>query len=155
MLVSSIVGINMRANMDIDITVKALPLNGQDARRVIVEICNVEVEDGVSFHIISAKEIMEDFDYPGVRMMIEANLDRMRQNFKIDISTDDAITPEAVEYEYKLMFEDRTISVLTYNLETLLAEMWERFKRANYFVGELEWKLIVGFDTGCIRDIVK
>lgn len=152
---ASIVGINMRANMDIDITVKALPLNGQDARRVIVEICNVEVEDGVSFHIISAKEIMEDFDYPGVRMMIEANLDRMRQNFKIDISTDDAITPEAVEYEYKLMFEDRTISVLTYNLETLLAEMWERFKRANYFVGELEWKLIVGFDTGCIRDIVK
>ena len=55
-------------------------------------------------------------------MMIEANLERMRQPFKIDISTDDAITPDAVEYKYKLMFEDRSISVLSYNLETLLAE---------------------------------
>lgn len=65
---------------------------------------------------------MEEFDYPGIRMMIEANLERMRQPFKIDISTDDAITPGAVEYKYKLMFEDRSISVLSYNLETLLAE---------------------------------
>ena len=55
-------------------------------------------------------------------MMLEARLERMRQSIKIDISTDDAITPSAVEYEYKLMFEDRSISLLTYNLETLLAE---------------------------------
>ena len=65
---------------------------------------------------------MEDFDYPGIRMMLEASLDRMKQSFKIDLSTDDAITPQAMEYEYKLMFEERTISVFTYNLETLLAE---------------------------------
>ena len=46
---------------------------------------------------------MEEFDYPGIRMMIEANLERMRQPFKIDISTDDAITLGAVEYKYKLL----------------------------------------------------
>ena len=82
-----------------------------------VLICNTleEAKAGV-------KEIMEEFDYPGIRMMIEANLERIRQPFKIDISTDDAITPGAVEYKYKLMFEDRSISVLSYNLETLLAE---------------------------------
>lgn len=121
-LVASIVGVDMRATMDIDTTVRALPFNEQDARKIIEEICDVEIDDGVSFHIASVKEIMEVFDYPGIRMMIEANLERMRQSFKIDISIDDAITPDAVEYEYKLMFEDRTISVLTYNLETLLAE---------------------------------
>ena len=65
---------------------------------------------------------MEEFDYPGIRVMLEATLDRMRQPIKIDISTDDVITPKAVEYDYKLMFENRTISVLTYNKETLLAE---------------------------------
>lgn len=58
---------------------------------------------------------MEEFDYPGIRVMLEATLDRMRQPIKIDISTDDVITPKAIEYDYKLMFEDRTISVLTYN----------------------------------------
>lgn len=122
MLVASIVGVDMRATMDIDTTVKSLPLNEEDARRIITEICEVEIEDGVSFKITSVKQIMEDFDYPGIRMMLEATLDRMKQTIKIDISTDDAITPGAVEYQYKLMFEDRTISLMSYNLETLLAE---------------------------------
>ena len=122
MLVASIVGVDMRATMDIDTTVKALSLKEQDARAIIEKICAVHVEDGVTFKITSVKEIMEEFDYPGIRMMIEANLERLRQPFKIDMSTDDVITPRAIDYEYKLLFEDRTISVLSYNLETLLAE---------------------------------
>lgn len=122
MLVASIVGLDMRATMDIDTTVSALPLNERDAERIIREICEVPIEDGLSFAIISVKRIMEDFDYPGIRMMLEAKLERMRQSIKIDISTDDVITPSAVKYEYKLMFENRAISLLTYNLETLLAE---------------------------------
>ena len=65
---------------------------------------------------------MEEFDYHGIRVLLEATLDRIRQPIKIDISTDDVITPKAEEYDYKLMFEDRTISVLAYNKETMLAE---------------------------------
>lgn len=122
MLVASIIGVDMRATMDIDTTVKELSLNEQDFRKIIEKICAIQIEDGVTFKITSVKKIMEEFDYPGIRMMIEANLDRLRQPFKIDISTDDVITPDAIEFKYKLMFEDRTISVLTYNLETLLAE---------------------------------
>lgn len=122
MLVASIVGVDMRATMDIDTTVKALPLNEAEAERIITEICEIQVEDGVSFRITSITNIMTDFEYPGIRMMLEATLERMRQSIKLDISTDDVITPAAVEYEYKLMFEDRTISLLTYNTETLLAE---------------------------------
>ena len=122
MLVASIVGVDMRATMDIDTTVKSLPLNEKDAERIVKEICEIPLEDGVSFRIVSVTNIMTDFEYPGIRMMIEANLDRLRQPIKLDISTDDVITPAAVEYEYKLMFEDRTISLLSYNTETLLAE---------------------------------
>ena len=122
MLVASIVGVNMRATMDIDTTVKALPLNEQDVQKIIKEICDIKLEDNVSFQIKSIKTIMEEFEYPGIRVMLEATLDRMRQPIKIDISTDDVITPEAVNYDYKLMFEERWISVLTYNIETLLAE---------------------------------
>ncbi len=122
MLVASIVGVDMRATMDIDTTVKALPLNEADAERIITEICEIPLEDGVSFKISSVTNIMTDFEYPGIRMTLEATLDRMRQPIKLDISTDDVITLAAVEYEYKLMFEDRTISLLSYNTETLLAE---------------------------------
>lgn len=150
MLVASIVGVDMRATMDIDTTVKSLPLNEVDARRIIEEICNVRIEDGVSFRITSVKQIMEDFDYPGVRMMMEANLERMRQTIKIDISTDDAITPGAVDYEYKLMFENRTISLLTYNSETLLArgiantrmrDFYDVYEIMNIKVDEVDMKI--------------
>ena len=122
MLVASIIGIDMRATMDIDTTVKSLPVNVDDAQRIVSEICAIPLEDNVTFRITSVSDIMTDFEYPGVRMMLEAVLERMRQVIKIDISTDDVITPSAVEYEYKLMFEDRTIPLLTYNIETLLAE---------------------------------
>lgn len=122
MLVASIVGVDMRATMDIDTTVKSLALNERDAERVITEICEVPIEDGVTFKVTSVTNIMTDLDYPGIRMMLEANLDRMRQPIKLDMSTDDVITPAAVEYEYTLMFEERTISLLSYNTETLLAE---------------------------------
>lgn len=101
-------------------TVKTLPLNEADTERIITEICEILLEDGVNFKITSVTNIMTDFEYSGIRMMLEATLDRMRQPIKLDISTDDVITPAAVEY--KLMFEDRTISLLSYNTETLLAE---------------------------------
>ena len=54
--------------------------------------------------------------------MLVASIVGVDMRATMDISTDDVITPAAVEYEYKLMFEDRTISLLSYNTETLLAE---------------------------------
>ncbi|KIR01506.1 hypothetical protein P261_00320 [Lachnospiraceae bacterium TWA4] len=68
MLVASIIGMNLRATMDIDTTVKAIPLNLDDTKNIIEEICNIPLEDNVSFKIASVKEIMEDFDYLGIRM---------------------------------------------------------------------------------------
>ena len=159
-LVAAMVGVDMRATMDIDTTVKALPLNEQDASNIISEICKTYVEDGVSFKIISVRRIMDDFDYPGIRMMLEARLDRLRQSIKIDISTDDIITPSAVKYEYKLMFEERTISLLSYNLETLLAEKLQTILargiantrlRDFYDVYELISKYKKDIDTDIIR----
>ena len=77
MLGASIVGVDMRATMDIDTTVKALPLNEADVQRIIEEICNIPLEDNVSFQIKSTRTIMEEFDYPGIRVMLEATLNKM------------------------------------------------------------------------------
>ncbi|MBQ9035989.1 MAG: nucleotidyl transferase AbiEii/AbiGii toxin family protein [Erysipelotrichaceae bacterium] len=125
MLVAAVVGLDTRATMDIDTTVKSLHLDMENARRVIEEIISVEIPDGVDFSITRATDIMEEHDYSGIRFMLEATMDNLRQAIKIDISTGDVITPRAVEYSYHLMFENRSISLLTYNLETLLAEKME------------------------------
>ncbi len=125
MLVAAVVGLDTRATMDIDTTVKSLHLDMENARRIIEEIISVEIPDGVNFNITRATDIMPEHDYSGIRFMLEATMDNLRQAIKIDISTGDVITPRAVEYSYHLMFEDRSISLMTYNLETLLAEKME------------------------------
>jgi predicted nucleotidyltransferase component of viral defense system len=125
MLVAAVIGLDMRATMDIDTTVRSLTLTTENAKKMIEDIIAVEVPDGVEFRITKISDIMEDHDYPGIRFMLEATLDRMRQAIKIDISTGDVITPTAVEFSYKLMFEERSISLWTYNIETLLAEKLE------------------------------
>ena len=125
MLVAAVVGLETRATMDIDTTVKSLTLSTENARSVIEKIILIDVDDGVTFEIKKVSDIMEGHDYPGIRFMLEAKLDMIRQMIKIDISTGDIITPEAVEYSYKLMFENRSISLWTYNLETMLGEKLE------------------------------
>jgi len=125
MLVAAVVGLETRATMDIDTTVKSLKLDMENATEIIKEIIATEVADGVNFRITRVTDIMEEHDYPGIRFMLEASLDNLCQAIKIDISTGDIITPSAVEFSYHLMFEDRSISLLTYNLETLLAEKME------------------------------
>ena len=125
MLVAAIVGLDTRATMDIDTTVKSLTLSKDNIIKIVEDIIAVEIPDGVQFRIAKVTDIMEEHDYPGIRVMLEATLDKMRQAVKIDISTGDIITPGAVEYSYRLMFEDGSISMWTYNLETLLAEKLE------------------------------
>lgn len=125
MLVANLVGLDTRATMDIEATVRALTLTKENAVNVIEDIIGMELPDGIRFRVTKVEDIMEEHDYPGIRLMMETTLDKMRQAIKIDISTGDVITPDAVEYDYRLMFEDRAISLWTYNLETLLAEKLE------------------------------
>lgn len=125
MLVSSIAGINNRATMDIDTTVKAINLSEDEAYEIIADICNVDIEDNIVFHIVSVSDIMEEHDYPGIRFMLEATLENLVQPVKIDISTGDVITPGAIEYSYKPMFDNNPIDIMSYNTETLLAEKLE------------------------------
>ena len=122
MLTASLLGIHVRATMDIDTTVRALPLIKEDMEKIIKEICELPLDDCIMFKIVRIDTIMDEFEYPGIRIHLEANLEKLRQPIKIDISTDDVITPGAIEYGYPLIFENRKIELYTYNIETLLAE---------------------------------
>ncbi len=122
MLASSLLGIDLRTTMDIDTTVKALTLSEEEIKRIVEEICAINLGDGITYDLLYAETIMDEFDYPGVRLHLEGHFENLKQPVKIDVSTDDVITPRAIEYDYKLMFEDRTIELMAYNTETLLAE---------------------------------
>ena len=125
LLVSSLVGVNMRSTMDIDTTVKAIDLNKDNAYKVLNEIISIDIEDGVKFKITKIQEIMEGHEYEGVRFIIECSLDRLKQSIKIDISTGDEITPKEISYKLPLILEDRHLNLWAYNIETLLEEKLE------------------------------
>lgn len=125
LLVSSLVGVDMRSTMDIDTTVKSLSLNKDNALKVLEEIIAIDLGDGVSFCITKVQEIMEGHEYEGVRFMIECSLDRLKQIIKIDISTGDEITPREISYKLPLVLEDRMLDLWAYNIETLLSEKLE------------------------------
>lgn len=125
LLVSSLVGVDMRSTMDVDTTVKSLPLNKVSVKKILEEIIAIKLEDGVAFRITKVQDIMEGHEYGGIRFMIECMIDKLKQIIKIDISTGDEITPRAIAYSLPLIIEDRTINLWAYNLETLLAEKLE------------------------------
>lgn len=125
MLVSAMVGIDTRSTMDIDTTIKNLPLTIETASEIIDEIIAIPLDDGMAFTIKSVSKIMDEAEYGGVRVNLETQLETMRTPLKVDISTGDVIIPKEVSYTFKLMFEERTISILAYNLEMVLAEKLE------------------------------
>lgn len=125
MIISSMVGINNRSTMDIDTTIRNINLSADDISRVLAEIISIEIDDAIAFRVKSISDIMDEAEYLGIRAMLEATLENMRTPLKIDFSTGDVITPKEIEYEYKLMFENRSISILAYNTETILAEKLE------------------------------
>lgn len=122
MLIASIIGLDKRSTMDIDTTIQNAPISEDDVAAMVEEICTIHIDDGIKFSITSTKSIMAEMDYPGIRVFLEAILDKTRIPLKLDFSTDDVITPHAIEYPYSLLFEDRSIDVLAYNNETILAE---------------------------------
>ena len=125
LLIASIVGLDTRATMDIDTTAKNLSLSVQTATEIITKIISIPIDDGVSFVIKDVSVIMDDAEYNGVRASLEATIDAMRTPLKIDISTGDTITPGEIDYKFNLMFEDRSIVILAYNIESVLAEKLE------------------------------
>lgn len=125
MLVAAMVGLDARSTMDLDATVKGANVSVEDVENIISSILSVPMEDGVEFQVKRLLEIMEEAEYPGVRVSMETTFDGVRTPLKIDISTGDVITPREVRYSFKLMLEDRSIEVWAYNLETVLAEKLE------------------------------
>lgn len=125
MLVTSMLGIGERMTRDTDVTMQNKQLDIESAVAMTREIAAIHLEDGTSFSIEDAYEIMDDSEYGGVRIEMKAHLGKTEIPMKVDISTGDALTPSAVNYAYRLLLEDRTIDILAYNVETVLAEKIE------------------------------
>lgn len=123
-LISAIVGLDTRATMDLDTTIKGFTLTHEAIREIFEEICAVQIDD-VQFELGNISDIRETDDYPGLRVALKAKYPPLSVTLTVDVTTGDVITPKEMEYTFSLLFDDQTISILAYNLETVLAEKIE------------------------------
>jgi hypothetical protein len=64
-LVAAMVGLDNRSTIDVDTSLKNLPLNEESAKKIVKEIADIHIRDGMSFEIKSVAPIMDEADYPG------------------------------------------------------------------------------------------
>ena len=121
-LVTSMIGVSMRTTMDIDTTIRNFNLTKEETTRIVNEIKDIKLDDHIEFILNDVSDIMDNMEYPGIRIHMDAKLENLIVPIKIDISTGDVITPREIKYEYPLLLEERSIQLWSYNLETILAE---------------------------------
>ena len=131
LLISSMLGISERTTMDMDTTVRGISMEEEEIVSVVKEILSVDVDDGIKFMLKTIEPIRADDAYNNFRVHLTAQYGKINAPMKIDITTGDTITPAAVQYSYPLSFEERSIPILAYTLETVLAEKYETIIRRN------------------------
>ena len=129
-LISSIIGIQNRTTMDIDTTIKGLPVKEEIIKEIILEILNIEVNDGIEFVLGKIENIREISEYENYRLHLTANFEKIKNPLKIDITTGDVIIPSEIEYSYETIFKEK-LNILAYSLETLIAEKYETIIKRN------------------------
>lgn len=131
LLISSMIGISERTTMDMDTTVRGIQMEEDEIVSAVKEIIAMDVGDGISFEFQKIEPIREDDAYNNFRVHLRAKYGKIDSPMKIDITTGDIITPAAIRYDFPFVFEEKTVSVMAYTLETVLAEKYETIIRRN------------------------
>lgn len=133
-LVAAIVGLDNRATMDLDATLKNMPLTPEAIRNALAQICEIQLGDDITFKPGSISPIREDDLYGGYRVTLNARFDTIITPLSLDVSTGDAITPHAVPYRFSEIFDDnKSYELWAYNIETVMAEKVETILRRGVF----------------------
>lgn len=130
-LLSSIFGVNLRSTMDLDTTIKGIHLTRRNLEKIINEIIAININDNIDFKLENIKDIRLEDEYSGYNVNLKAEFDGLKTNLMIDVTTGDVITYNETEYQYKTIFDNETINILTYNFETIIAEKFESILSRN------------------------
>ena len=130
-LIAAMLGIDLRSTLDMDTTIKGLPVTKENIEEILNEILSIDLGDNVTFNIKNINSIHDISEYEDFRVSLEAKFFTIKVNMKMDITTGDIIIPREVDYSFKLMFEERSIPIKAYNLNTILAEKIESILARN------------------------
>ena len=131
LLISSLIGVDMRSTMDMDTTLRGIPLNEVSITKILNEILAIEIDADIEYKLIKLSPIRQEDVYEDFCASISCIFGKINATLNIDITTGDVITPREMNYSYSKILEEGTISIMTYTIETILAEKFETISSRN------------------------
>ena len=131
LLISSLIGVDMRSTMDMDTTLRGIPLNEVSITKILNEILAIEIDADIEYKLIKLSPIRQEDVYEDFCASISCIFGKINASLNIDITTGDVITPREMNYSYSKILEEGTIPILTYTIETILAEKFETISSRN------------------------
>ena len=129
LLLAIMFGIENRTTKDMDTTIKGIDISKNKIVKILNEILSIDLKDGTKFDIVNVTDIRQEDEYGGNKYHITGRINNTKVNLEIDISTGDKVTPKELKFKYPLLFENRSILINSYNIETILAEKIETVLR--------------------------
>ena len=133
LLLSAMFGIDNRTTKDMDTTITGIDVSKEKVMKILNEILSIDINDSVKFDLINITDIRQEDEYGGNKYHIVGKFGNLKVNLEIDISTGDKVTPRQLKFKYPLTFEDRSILINSYNMETILSENIETVLRRGRF----------------------
>lgn len=127
LLLSAIFGDERRTTQDMDTMLKGIPLEVKTLEKIIKEIISIDGKDGITFEIVSIKDIRLIDKYGGLKVKLIGYKEHLRVPLAIDVTVGDPITPKELNFRYKCMFDDAYVNIMAFNKETIIAEKFETF----------------------------
>ena len=131
LLISSLIGVDMRSTMDMDTTIRGIPLNEESISNILNEILAIEIDADIEYKLIKLSPIRQEDVYEDFCASISCIFGKINATLNIDITTGDVITPREMNYSYSKILEEGTIPIMTYTIETILAEKFETISSRN------------------------
>ncbi|MBN2501148.1 MAG: nucleotidyl transferase AbiEii/AbiGii toxin family protein [Anaerolineales bacterium] len=129
MIIASLVGLASRTTVDMDTTVRGIPLNEESVRSILQNICDIQTNDGATLALDNIKPIRIDNIYGGYRALMTVKYGKIRTPIKLDMTTGDQVIPEPTPFTFQSLIDERSVQVWAYNIETILAEKVETILR--------------------------
>ena len=131
LLISSLIGVEMRSTLDMDTTIKGLPMNEENISKILQELLEINIDADIEYRLVKLERIRTEDFYEDFSATISCRYGKINTNLNIDITTGDIITPKEVQYFYEKILEEGSISILTYTIETIIAEKFETISSRN------------------------
>lgn len=131
LLISSLIGVEMRSTLDMDTTIRGLPMNEENISKILHEILEINIDADIEYDLVKLERIRTEDFYEDFSATISCRYGKINTNLNIDITTGDIITPKEVQYFYEKILEEGSISILTYTIETIIAEKFETISSRN------------------------